>query len=449
MPNPPVPTVPNITTGAYTGRVATDRYDFEKHIIGTDFNHDGYAITLDPVISINSIDYSDVHSAIEALSLLITPPVVPDATTGVKGIIRLSGDLGGTGTTALTPKVSGLQGRPVNTSVPTLNQVLTWGGASWGPATVTTFTPGGDLTGNSVSQNVVSAIGASTIFQINCQNIGYNSTLSAPTIQHISKGSGSTTSFTIASQGTSQAGLAGGDLRLVSGNGGAGGLTGKINLITNSQTMLQVSMVAASQRVLGLVPSGDVTISEMPAGTGDMVVYIKECLVPPTSGIPLNGAILYSRSSGLWTKNQSGQDFAIGSSPNPTVWGTVDDGYVLEVRVIAQSVTASLVLAYSKPFVDLEDCVIKVEAVIIGKEDSSTAAAIYNLVRGYVTNGPVPTAMGSTTSTDPRSNGAGSGWTAPSITILGNVLEIYSGADPGSATINWFLNIKITARKSV
>ena len=50
--------------------------------------------------------------------------------------ITLSGDTTGTGTTSINTVNVALQGRPVSTTAPTLNQVLQWNGSLWGPATI-------------------------------------------------------------------------------------------------------------------------------------------------------------------------------------------------------------------------------------------------------------------------------------------------------------------------
>jgi hypothetical protein len=122
--------VPNFKKGV--GRLAVDRYDFQDHITGAHFRHAAAAIDLSPSILIGSTTITDVQTAIAALAGSIIVPSVPDATTVAKGIIMLAGDLFGTGTTATSPKVSGLQGTPISTfSGLTTNQVLTWNGTSW------------------------------------------------------------------------------------------------------------------------------------------------------------------------------------------------------------------------------------------------------------------------------------------------------------------------------
>lgn len=51
-----------------TGRLATDRYDFQDHVDGYNFRHNAPQIDLIPAIIINSVSYSNVYDALNALS---------------------------------------------------------------------------------------------------------------------------------------------------------------------------------------------------------------------------------------------------------------------------------------------------------------------------------------------------------------------------------------------
>jgi len=158
------PINPNFKPGV--GHLVTDRYDFQKHIDGTDFRQDAGTVDLNPTILIGSTVISDVQTAIAALAGSIIVPSVPDATTASKGVIQLGGDLFGAGTTALAPKVSGLQGFPVASTTPTLNNILTWNGTNWTPGVLTNATNAvfgtikllGDLNGGTAGSPVVTGI---------------------------------------------------------------------------------------------------------------------------------------------------------------------------------------------------------------------------------------------------------------------------------------------------
>jgi len=158
------PINPNFKPGV--GHLVTDRYDFQKHIDGTDFRQDAGTVDLNPTILIGSTVISDVQTAIAALAGTIIVPSVPDATTSSKGIIQLGGDLFGIGTTALAPKVSGLQGFPVASTTPSLNNILTWNGTNWAPGVLTNATNAvfgtikllGDLNGGTAGSPVVTGL---------------------------------------------------------------------------------------------------------------------------------------------------------------------------------------------------------------------------------------------------------------------------------------------------
>ena len=60
------------------------------------------------------------------------------------------------------PIVSGIQGRPISATAPTINQVLEWTGSAWTPTSQASgITFAGDLYGNPSSQNVINIHGAS------------------------------------------------------------------------------------------------------------------------------------------------------------------------------------------------------------------------------------------------------------------------------------------------
>lgn len=67
--------------------------------------------------------------------------------------ISLAGDLGGT---EASPKVIGLQGRAVSSTLPTLNQVIAWNGSLWAPTSVSSIVSfSNDISGTLSSQTVV------------------------------------------------------------------------------------------------------------------------------------------------------------------------------------------------------------------------------------------------------------------------------------------------------
>ncbi|CAM6003628.1 unnamed protein product [Sphagnum balticum] len=223
MPNPPPPIVPNFQPGV--GRLATDRYDFEAHITGANYRHQANQIDLFPTVVIGGDGYSNVQTAIQALAANLLPPIPPTTTTSL-GVIQLAGDLGGVNTTAVSPKVAGLQGRPISNGTPTTNQLLTWNGSAWGPASASIQSIGGDVTGT-LGGTTVSAINGSSPFFINPPVLKWLATSASPTITQVSAISNvATQSLTIQAQGA-YSGATGGNV--IGGstyiNGGPGTIT--------------------------------------------------------------------------------------------------------------------------------------------------------------------------------------------------------------------------------
>jgi hypothetical protein len=124
------PLVPNYVPGV--GRLVTDRYDFQSHINGSAFNHNATGILLSPLITIDSINYDNVQSAVAALALNLTPPTIAAATQTTLGLIKLTGDV--TGISGNSIIVSGLRGVPIANLAPTTGQLLAYSGTNWTPS---------------------------------------------------------------------------------------------------------------------------------------------------------------------------------------------------------------------------------------------------------------------------------------------------------------------------
>jgi len=123
-----------------TGRLATDRYDFQSHVDGTDFRQNANTIDLSPPVTVGISNKNTVQEAVEALAAIAYPPTLSDATTTSKGVIKLDGDLGGgiVGTADL-PRVTGLYGKTISSSVgAALNTgtILFWDGSVWTPTRI-------------------------------------------------------------------------------------------------------------------------------------------------------------------------------------------------------------------------------------------------------------------------------------------------------------------------
>lgn len=88
--------------------------------------------------------------------------VVSDADGSTKGIIKLTNDLGGT---ADLPKVIGLQGNPVASDTPADNNVLAWSdfASTWAPVDVTVLIPDASTTTRGLFQ-LTNDFGGSSLF---------------------------------------------------------------------------------------------------------------------------------------------------------------------------------------------------------------------------------------------------------------------------------------------
>lgn len=442
MANPPAPTVPNFNSPV--GRLATDRYDFESHLEGTNFRHNATQIDLNPGLTVALVPQGTVQEALAALAALSVPPSVPDATISTKGIIQLAGDIAGTSTNV---KVTGLQGFPVSTLTPTASQVLTWSGTAWTPtASGSGFVASGDLAGTNVSQQVIGLTGTAGFITITGNVLGFAST-SSPGIFQSPTSIANGKDFNFRAQDSTGAGLNGGTVRIGGGAAGAGGLRGGIRLESDGHNLLQVTEPVTGQRVLALVSDFNINAGNMPANSGDMVVFIADCLTPPTSGLPTSGSILYSSGGKLFVTQANGDNFSVGSTSNPSIWGPVGQ-QVYNVRASAQSTSSTRVTAFSISFNQTAfiNASIRVDAIFIGKDEAalSTNTAQYNLNMGYITdNSGNPTLIGATTTVDSRTNGAASGWTTPAFGISGQTLNVNTGANIAT-TINWFVVIKLS-----
>lgn len=450
MANPPKPLTPNITTGAKTGRVATDRYDFESHITGGDFRHIASQIDLSPAVSILSVDYTNAQAALIKLAELTSSPTIPDATISIKGIVKLAGDLGGSGTTALLPRVSGLQGRPVNTLVPTTNQILTWDGYAWGPVNAANgFIASGDLSGNSISQQVIRLTGVDGDLIANDGLTSLIFTAEGGTvIKRADAASADDQDFFIKGQRSTENDRPGGDVYLLGGQPGTGGLKGEVHLVLghDASTAQMVHLVepAVNRKVLGLVSGAPVTSTNMPANTGDRVIFIAEAATAPTTGIPSGGAILYAKSDGLWAKTQDGSNFNIAPQSNPRTWGTTT-GQVIESRYTGQSISDTPALLYTQNLADsgFVDATFLIEATFIARDLILANGAYSHTVHtAFMTNASTPTEL-TGIALEEHTNGSGGGVSDPTITIDGTNLKFYSGFRL-TYTFNWFLTIKIT-----
>lgn len=418
MSNPPPPIVPNFQPGV--GRLATDRYDFEAHILGNNFRHQANQTDLFPTLIIGENTYANVQSALAALAAIINPSVPNKATIGTSvtnlGIVTLGGDFSGVGSTALIPRVGAIQGRPVQNITPSTGQVLTWNsGGYWYPtnsssnfiaandlaglstsqtvigiqnnsvpvptgsgtvltwsgssfswASVSSFTAGGDISGNNTSQqvNAFTGNGAHPNKKVFAHNdyITFDA-ISTPYItQTYVPGSGSTVAnnMTIKAQGVSvgiggspsQLGgtlvLAGGAIPISGGTlGGVSLSIGGDPFTSEGAVVFQIAEVfqnnATEPTVAAFFPVTSitgVTQVDIPHSIGgNNFIYIGDTATPPT-GPSTTGTLLWSQGGKLRIMQENGITFAV--SPNNEAWSNIANGIACNAGVDTIIATATI-----------------------------------------------------------------------------------------------------------
>jgi hypothetical protein len=424
------------------GRLVTDRYDFQEHIEGIAFRHKANQIDLEPILTIGSIVCENVQDAIDQLTIIVTPPVIADATTSSKGIIQLTGDIAGTATHIVVTKI---QGRSISTLPPNSGDVLTWDGgtSSWmASAAVNAFSAGGDLSGTNSLQQVIGLTGTAGSTRISSNALTWTSG-STPVVTQTTTALTDGADLTIRAQNSTGASKNGGDVIVTGGSPGASGLKGGVSLKLDAgnSTMLEVTEIASSRRVLSLLHNGPLTTIDMPANTGDLVMYVRDASTPPTIGNPSNGTIVYSSGGELWIKQQDGNNFPVGSIPNPSIWGSTGQQSYTYRSYVTSSVGAAA-LAFSLPLPS--NTSIKIDATFTAKATSATDGAGFNLSMGYLRGVGSPVAIGTVTNADPRTTtGAAATWTIPNIITSGDTLQVLTGYS-STNTINWLVIIQLT-----
>jgi len=432
-------------------RLALDRYDFNKHITGTDFRQNATTIDLFPTLVIGGDTQTNVQSALEKLNSIITAPPLPDATTLVKGIVQLAGDIGGS---AVNVVVTGLQAYPVSSIPPTNGQALVYNGGTvqWEPQAFANFTAGGDLTGTNASQQVISLTGSSGAVNVTANYILFDQSLNPIGLgQNLKTSAGDCGAFIIVGQSTSTINYNGGPVIIAGGLHSTGGLSPGVAIGSNpSALLIHATEVSTNHHVLSLAGQTDNT--QMPANTGNKVIYINDASVFPTSGSPVAGAILYSRSGSLKTKRASGKHFVIGEFlDNPFTWSDNEDlsltnNYVVSRRARATTVAAGPTQVIDSTLVNLSsaEATCKADVIVTGKQVGTNEALTVNIAFSAVTSGGSTFAVGSGTPTvsDLRTTAGAAAWTAPTIILSGNSIRVITGTAAAGANIEWFTNVQ-------
>jgi hypothetical protein len=98
----------------------------------------GITLSPSPITTTGSVSLTVPVSIANGGTGATTAPAALANLGGISGnqTITLSGDSTGSGATAITTTTTGLQGRAIVTTAPTVNQVLQWNGTAWAPGTV-------------------------------------------------------------------------------------------------------------------------------------------------------------------------------------------------------------------------------------------------------------------------------------------------------------------------
>jgi len=117
--------------------------------------------------------------------------------------------------------------------------------------------------------------------------------------------------MTITAQGATDA-HNGGALQLQGGLT-TGALKGGVRLQLNAsstETLVEVAQVVSAQRVVSLAFGANLTSTQMPTNTGDLVVFLANAATNPTAN-PVGGGILYSTAGALHWRGSGGTDTPI------------------------------------------------------------------------------------------------------------------------------------------
>lgn len=91
-------------------------------------------------------------------------------------------------------------------------------------------------------------------------------------------------------------------------NSGAG-TDGGVRLKVDTSTMIEATEVAVGRRVVSLALGTPISTGEMPANTGDGVVFLADAATPPASANPTGGVILYATGGQFGWKTADGNRF--------------------------------------------------------------------------------------------------------------------------------------------
>jgi hypothetical protein len=180
----------------------------------------------------------------------------------------------------------------------------------WGNTTASTLTIGVAGTGLTMAASVTMQ---GSLNMPSGGAITWASTASAVINTTAKSGNGSNT--TITAQGSNAANGNGGMLLLQGGAANGTGLKGGVQLCLNGTTAVEVEVaeVISGNAVVALVRGSALTSTQMPANTGNGVIYIANAGTAPTAN-PVSGGILYCEAGALKYRGTGGTTTTLGAA---------------------------------------------------------------------------------------------------------------------------------------
>jgi hypothetical protein len=363
-----------MTTFYKTGRLVLDRYDFDKHLDGSDFKHNANNINL-----VNSIEdttthvhYTNVEDAIHYIYSNANIQL-PSATATLAGIVKLKGDLKDNQSNPSiflrdNITVVGLQKTPISSTLPNNNQVLRYisgsgsGSGKWEPSDITfSLTFDGDvsavrtgsnytisvkeLTGSGVDNNVIAKSAALTI---NNQGSFY--------INWVKTTASSANTLNLLGQESTVG--SGGDIILTSGQGNTATNHGKIKLSLNNLYSFGLSTTLAGNNytyLTGDFSPGDYSLDAKGA------VLIKDVGNSSVITGNINGGVALYSYNGKLNLFYNDKNVILGElDENVIEWGST-----VKVNTYKYSINQ---LANLAPFSFLSKNSFKLDIIVVAKD---------------------------------------------------------------------------------
>lgn len=138
--------------------------------------------------------------------------------------------------------------------------------------------------------------------------LGIAETISSPLVNQEDKTTGNGETLTVAAQTSLGGNGNGGTLELCGGSPHGTGLKGGVQLSldeTSAEPMVEVAEVATGRRAVVLGLGAAVTATELPANTGDRVIYVADYATAPIAN-PVSGQLVYSGGHAMSARSPNG-----------------------------------------------------------------------------------------------------------------------------------------------